>query len=124
MPRLTVCLLVFFAVCTGLAQAQDKVVIVPKSIAGAPFVVEDSTDLFAKSYRFFIEGDIEMAADSLRKLIAQSNYQINPKAYYIVVANFTDRVSPIGPSATTSPARTSSCCRSDASASAASFVCM
>jgi len=37
-----------------------------------------------------------MAVDSLRKLVAQSAYQINPKAYYIVVANFTDRVSPIG----------------------------
>ncbi len=76
--------------------AQDKVVVVPKQIAGAPFVVEDDADLFAKAYRFFIDGEVEMAADSLKKLLAKSNYKINPKAYYIVVANFTDRVSPIG----------------------------
>jgi hypothetical protein len=95
MFRVTVCLLLLLAVAE-MAPAQDKVVIVPKSIAGAPFTVEDSTDLFAKSYRFFLEGEVELAADSLRKLIAMSNFQINPKAYYIVVANFTDRVSPIG----------------------------
>ena len=87
------------AVLTLLGQAvlaQDKVVVVPKQIAGAPFMVEDNTDLFAKSYRFFIDGEVTMAADSLKKLLAKSNYKINPKAYYIVVANFTDRVSPIG----------------------------
>src|SRR5574341_2421995 len=37
-----------------------------------------------------------MAADSLRKLIDRSGYKIDPHAYYIVVANFTDKVSPIG----------------------------
>lgn len=78
------------------ALAQDKVVVVPKQIAGAPFMVEDNTDLFAKAYRFFLDGEVEMASDSLKKLLAKSNYKINPKAYYIVVANFTDRVSPIG----------------------------
>ncbi len=96
MSRLTACLLLLFAVWVGLAPAQDKVVVIPKAIEGAPFSVEDSTDLFAKSYRFFIEGEVGMAADSLRKLVAKSNYAIDPKAYYIVVANFTDRVSPIG----------------------------
>ncbi|NUO83545.1 hypothetical protein HUU05_26015, partial [candidate division KSB1 bacterium] len=89
-------LLALFLFMGQAVQAQDKVVVVPKQIAGAPFVVEDNTDLFAKSYRFFIEGEVAMAADSLKKLLAKSNYKINPKAYYIVVANFTDRVSPIG----------------------------
>lgn len=78
------------------AAAQDKVVIIPKSLPEGPFVVEDSTNLFEKAYRFFIEGETALAADSLRKLVAMSNFHINPKAYYIVVANFTDRVSPIG----------------------------
>ena len=96
MSRLTAVLLLLFVVFIGVVAAQDKVVIIPKSVAGAPYVVEDSTDLFAKAYRFYIEGDVAMAADSLRKLIALSNFQINPQAYYIVVANFTDRVSPIG----------------------------
>ncbi|MCK6561324.1 hypothetical protein HUU39_16370 [candidate division KSB1 bacterium] len=78
------------------AGAQEKVVIVPKRVESAPRAVNDSTDLFAKSYRFFIEGETDMAVDSLRKLIDQSGLKLNPDAYYIVVANFTDRVSPIG----------------------------
>ena len=76
--------------------AQEKVVIVPKPVTGTPYVVNDSTDLFAKSYRFFIEGEVDMASDSLRKLIDQSGLKLNPASYYIVVANFTDHVSPIG----------------------------
>lgn len=89
-------LLAVFALSLPAVYAQDKVVVVPKQVAGAPFVVQDDTDLFAKSYRFFIDGEVEMAVDSLKKLLDKSNYKLNPKAYYIVVANFTDRVSPIG----------------------------
>jgi len=76
--------------------SQDRVVIVPKPLAGAPFVMEDTADLFAKAYHFFIAGEIDFAADSLRKLIDLSGFKLNPAAYYMVVANFTDRVSPIG----------------------------
>lgn len=94
--RRSVFMLALLTLLGAAALAQDKVVVVPKPIAGAPFMVEDNADLFAKAYRFFIDGEVEMAADSLKKLLAKSNYKINPKAYYIVVANFTDRVSPIG----------------------------
>jgi hypothetical protein len=96
MQRFWIPVLVLILVISPSVFGQDKVVVVPKQIPGAPFVVEDSTDLFAKSYRFFIEGEVAMAADSLRKLIDMSGYKINPKAYYIVVANFTDKISPIG----------------------------
>lgn len=94
--RRALILLTLLMLCGQAVLAQDKVVIVPKQIAGAPFVVEDQADLFAKAYRFFLEGEVAMATDSLKKLLAKSNYKINPKAYYVVVANFTDRVSPIG----------------------------
>ncbi len=96
MQRLLVSALVLLLALSQFCYGQDKVVVVPKQIAGAPFVVDDNADLFAKSYRFFIEGDVAMAADSLRKLIALSHYKIDPRAYYMVVANFTDKVSPIG----------------------------
>jgi hypothetical protein len=88
-------LVTMFALSQSI-YGQDKVVVIPKQIEGAPFVVQDSTDLFSKSYRFFIEGEVAMAADSLRKLVAMSDYTIDPQAYYIVVANFTNNVSPIG----------------------------
>jgi hypothetical protein len=96
MQRILASAVLFILALAPFAFAQDKVVVVPKKIQGAPFAVEDDADLFAKSYRFFIEGDVAMAADSLRKLINTSGYKIDPQAYYIVVANFTDKVSPIG----------------------------
>src|SRR5687768_6505717 len=78
MQRLFVSILVLIFVLAPSVFGQDKVVVIPKQIAGAPFSVEDDTDLFAKAYRFFIEGDVAMAADSLRKLIDASGYKINP----------------------------------------------
>ncbi|MGH7594995.1 MAG: hypothetical protein ACREOI_01535 [bacterium] len=96
MQRLSISILLLIIVLAPSVFSQDKVVVVPKQIARAPFSVEDDADLFAKAYRFFIEGDVAMAADSLRKLIDASGYKIDPQAYYIVVANFTDKVSPIG----------------------------
>jgi hypothetical protein len=96
MQRLRIPILFLILAMARFAYGQDKVVVIPKPISDAPIVVEDSTDLFAKAYRFFIEGEVAMAADSLRKLIDMSGYKIDPQAYYIVVANFTDKVSPIG----------------------------
>ena len=96
MQRWTILSLITFLLMVGLGLGQDKVIVVPKRIPGAPFSMQDSTDLFGKAYRFFVEGEVAMAADSLRELISRSNYEMDPKAYYIVVANFTDKFSPIG----------------------------
>ncbi|RMD89444.1 MAG: hypothetical protein D6813_10660 [Calditrichaeota bacterium] len=90
---ISVCL-VFLTIT--MAMAQDKIITVPRPIAGAPFKVEDPNDLFGKAYRWFMEGETEWAADSLRKLINNSPFKLNEKNYYIVVANFTDNFSPIG----------------------------
>lgn len=76
--------------------AQDKIITVPKSVPGAPFKVTDTDDLFGKAYRWFLDGEVEWAADSLRKLINLSDFKLDEKNYYIVVANFTDEMSPIG----------------------------
>lgn len=77
-------------------RAQDKIITVPKPVPGAPFKVEDHEDLFGKAYRWFFEGEVEWAADSLRKLIQLSGFELDERNYYIVVANFTDKMSPIG----------------------------
>lgn len=76
--------------------AQDKVITVPKRVEGAPFAVEDNSDLFGKAYRWYIDGETEWAADSLKKLIQMSGFEFDPRHYYIVVANFTPQISPIG----------------------------
>lgn len=80
----------------GGLSAQDRVITVPKSVPGAPFKVNDSEDLFGKAYRWFVEGEVEFAADSLRKLINLSGHQLDESNYYLVVANFGDHMSPLG----------------------------
>ena len=47
-------------------HAQDRIITVPKAVPGAPFKFEDTEDLFGKAYRWFSEGEVEWAADSLR----------------------------------------------------------
>ncbi|MFQ5823284.1 MAG: hypothetical protein ACE5JB_04445 [bacterium] len=76
--------------------AQDKIITIPKPVPGTPFQVNDTEDLFGKAYRWFYEGEVEWAADSLRKLLSLSDFKLNEQNYYIVVANFTDKMSPIG----------------------------
>ncbi|MFQ5604284.1 MAG: hypothetical protein ACE5HS_13535 [bacterium] len=76
--------------------SQDRIISVPKRVSGAPFRVNDAEDLFGKAYRWFYEGEVAWAADSLKKLIGLSGFRMNDNDYYIVVANFTDKISPIG----------------------------
>lgn len=89
----------FVALCSVAACnsfAQDRVITVPKAVEGAPFRVNDAEDLFGKAYRWFLEGEVEWAADSLRKLINLTDFKLDERNYYIVVANFMDTLSPIG----------------------------
>ncbi|MFQ5771027.1 MAG: hypothetical protein ACE5HX_10860 [bacterium] len=89
--------LVIVCLVTGFnLYAQDKMLTVPKPVPGAPFQVNDTEDLFGKAYRWFYEGEVEWAADSLRKLLSLSDFKLDERNYYIVVANFTDKISPIG----------------------------
>lgn len=77
--------------------AQEKIITMPKQIDGAPFKVNDSGDLFGKAYRWFLEGESEWAADSLRLLLSRvQNFNVDERNYYIVVANFGDNMSPMG----------------------------
>ena len=76
--------------------SQDRSILTPKPIPGSPFKISDENDLFGQAYRWFIEGDYSRGADSLRQLVKNAGYTLDKDAYYIVVANFTDSVSPIG----------------------------
>lgn len=78
------------------AAAQDKIITIPKPVPGAPFEVQDGEDLFGKAFRWFHDGEIEWAADSLRKLLSLSDFKIDERNYYIVVANFHDNFTPVG----------------------------
>lgn len=82
---------------TAPVFAQEKVVLVPKPVEGAPFRVPDAeNDLFGKAYRWFLEGEPDVAADTLKKLIDRSGYQLVPGNYYVVVARYTQNFTPIG----------------------------
>jgi len=76
--------------------AQERMILMSKELPGAPFEYNDATDLFGKAYRWFLESEPNLAADSLRKLIKSAGIEIDPGSYYVVVANFTDSFTPIG----------------------------
>jgi hypothetical protein len=76
--------------------SQDRTILVPKQVPGAPYAVDDSDDLFGQAYRWFIEGAVEEGSGTLRKLVQKAGIKLNPNVYYVVVAHFTDSVNPIG----------------------------
>lgn len=88
--------LLFVLVIPEFACAQERMILMPKELPGAPFEYRDEGDLFGKAYRWFLESEPNLAADSLRKLIRLAGVKIDPGNYYVVVANFTDSFTPIG----------------------------
>jgi len=89
----------FFLVIIFLSfsiNGQDRSILVPKPIAGSPFQYNDTEDLFGKSYRWFLEGEVNLAMDSLKKMVKLAGINLNPESYYVVIANFQDEYSPIG----------------------------
>lgn len=93
--QILIILTIFLIFSSGLF-AQDQMILVPKPVKNSPFVVEDSQDLFGKAWRFYRDGYTTWAADSLKKLIELSGFELKENNYYIVVANFTPTESPIG----------------------------
>lgn len=91
-------LLALFSVLiiSQVSFAQERAILVPRQVEGAPFKYTDGDDLFGQAYRWFFEGDVENAGATLRKLVTSAGVKIDPNAYYVVVANFTDNMSPIG----------------------------
>jgi len=83
-------------IVTHFVFAQEKTILIPKQVEGAPFMFDDQEDLFGQAYRWFLEGEVERGANNLREIVANAGYSIDPKSYYVVVASFTDSLSPIG----------------------------
>jgi len=89
----SLCFILFMA---AQVVAQERIILVPKPVPGAPFRVPDRDDLFGKAYRWFLEGEPGWAADSLKKLINRSGYQLVPGNYYVVVAHYNENFAPVG----------------------------
>ncbi len=89
-------LVMVFCFSSTIVLAQERAILVPKPVQGTPFEYRDTDDLFGKAYRWFMEKEYELGADTLRKLIQASGFQLHPEKYYVVVANFTDSFTPIG----------------------------
>jgi len=85
-----------FLLVPFFSSAQERTILVPKAEPGSPFKVTDTNDLFGQSYRWFIEGDYQRGVDSLKQLILQAGISLDKNAYYMLAANFTDKVTPIG----------------------------
>lgn len=88
-------LIVTLVFATNL-MSQEKEIIIPKPVPGSPYVVNDTTDLFGKAWRFYRDGFGTWAADSLRKLLDQVGFEMKKNNYYVVVANFNPAETVIG----------------------------
>jgi hypothetical protein len=90
-------IVLIFALLTGLGvKSQDHEILIPKLLYWSTKEDDDSADLFGKAWRFYRDGFTEWAADSLRKLVAMTGFEIKKNNYYIVVANFNRAETPIG----------------------------
>jgi len=76
--------------------AQERTILVPQRVSGAPFMLDDSQQYFGKAYRWFHEGFMDSAVYNLRRVIAEAGYELDPDAHYITVAHFKDSFVPIG----------------------------
>ncbi len=76
--------------------AQERTILVPKQIPGAPFVFDDSEEYYGQAYRWFLENQADSAVHNLKKVIEGAGYELDPKNYYIVVAHFMDEFAPMG----------------------------
>ena len=91
---LTFLFLVIFVIHSAFAQ--EKAILVPKQVEGAPFMFDDREDLFGQAYRWFLEGEVEKGSNLLREIVTNTGFGIDPNSYYVVVASFTDSLCPIG----------------------------
>jgi len=89
-------IILFVSIFPLISFSQDRAILTPKPIPGSPFKISDENDLFAHAYRWYIEGDYTRGADSLKSLVKKAGVVLDKNAYYIVVANFTDSITPIG----------------------------
>ncbi len=87
------CLLV---ICFSSGFSQDRTVLIPGPVDGTPFQFDDQEDVFGKAYRWFLEGALFEGEEQLRVLIDKAGIKLDPNAYYIVVAHFSDTFTPIG----------------------------
>jgi|GEM_PF-1132817 len=96
MQKLLLLILIGVLTLSTVIIAQERTVLIPKRLPDMPLTYEDTDDIFGESYRWIHEGAVNEGAAKLRTLIGNAGYTMDPNAYYVVVANFTDRFSPIG----------------------------
>ena len=76
--------------------SQQRTVLIPGPVGETPYKVDDQEDLFGKAYRWFLEGAVVEGQEQLRLIINKAGVTLDPNAYYIVVAHFSDTFAPMG----------------------------
>ncbi len=92
-PLLATFAVIFLLSAAGLF-AQNRTILVPQPVG--TFDYNGEGDYFSKAYRWFIESEIDSAVANLKKVIEAAGHPIDPNAYYVVVAHFTDKFTPVG----------------------------
>jgi len=89
-------LVLIFILFSTIISAQDRTILVPRQVPGAPFSYNDQNEYFGKAYRWFHEGAIDSAVENLKTVITESGYTLDENAFYVVLAHFSDSFAPIG----------------------------
>lgn len=74
--------------------AQNRTVLIPRTVG--LFHYNGEGDYLSKSFTWFVNSEIDSGLVYLEKVIEASGFTLDPNNYYVVVANFTDKFSPIG----------------------------
>lgn len=74
--------------------AQNRTVLTPRPVG--LFHYNGEGDYFSKSFTWFVNNDVDSGLVYLGKTIEASGFTLDPNNYYVVVANFTDKFTPIG----------------------------
>jgi len=88
---LFICSLVTFP-----AQGQERMILVPQTVEQSELIYYDRDHVFRNMIIFLEDGDVENAADSLKRVLIEAGLEMRKNFYYIVVVNYYSTKNIIG----------------------------
>ena len=83
---------VFFSI--AFLNAQNRTVLIPQPVG--VFRYNGDGDYLSKAYTWFTHSAIDSGVANLQKVVEAAGYNMDPNAYYVMVAHFSDAFTPIG----------------------------
>lgn len=92
------CCVVFFLFVLIIVPVfgQERMILVPQMVETPELIYQDHDDVCRNMIIFLEDGDVENAADSLKKMLIEAGLKIKKNDYYIVVVNYHSNKNIIG----------------------------